>query len=161
MPWTRDKTKKFRIAALLLAPFLLAGVLYLLREPIAESTRSWRSARSLEKAKDALREREEFDEAFRFALVARQLNPQSVEALRVLVDAAFQSRSVRTLDYANALFLSPNATREDKLKVLEIVRLAGDHVGFVRLYNLLPAETRRERDFVLVRVRFLVDRNAY
>src|SRR5690606_95227 len=47
------------------------------------------------------------------------------------------------------------------LFVLSILQQAEDHVGFVRLYNLLPKETRQDRDFVILRVQFLIKRNAF
>lgn len=161
MPWTRDKKKKFRLSAILLLPLLGATGIYLLRDPIADLTRSWRSAHNLSRAKEAMEAEEEWEKAYQLALVARQLNPTSVEALRVLVDASFKTRSIRTLDYANALFLNPQATDEDKLMVLGILQQVGDHVGFVRLYNILPRETRQEKGFVAVRVQFLIQRNAF
>lgn len=161
MPWTRDRKKSLRIV-FVLAIFLAGGAaIYLLREPFAESTRSWRSDRNLSKAKKALGNKDEWDKAYELALVARQLNPASIEALRVLVDASFRSRSVRTLDYANVLFLSPEATESDQLSVLLIMHEARDHIGFVRLYNLLSDETRQLPDFVTLRARFLISRNAY
>ena len=161
MPWTRDKKKKFRLTGIILIPLVGAFSLYLLRDPLADLTRSWRSSYSLNKAKSALAEVEEWEEAYQLALVARQLNPQSLEALRVLVDASFKTRSIRTLDYANALFLNPKATPDDKLLVLSILQQAGDHIGFVRLYNILPRELRQEKGFVTVRVQFLIQRNAF
>src|SRR6056297_2300123 len=135
MPWTRDNKKSLRIAGVFAGVVAAALTIYFLREPIAASTRSWRSAHSLSKAKKALGNEEAFGTAFELALVARQLNPESIEAPRVLVDAAFKSRSVRTLEYANALFLSPKANEEDRLLVLQIMHEARDHIGFVRLYN--------------------------
>lgn len=160
MPWIRDRKKTIRLAGLCAIPLAGAAALYWLRDPIAEHTRSWRSAHNLRQA-NSHGEEAEWDKAYQHALVARQLNPQSIEALRVLVKASFNSRSVRTLDYANALFLNPKSTREDKLFVLGILQQAEDHVGFVRLYNLLPKETRQDRDFVILRVQFLIKRNAF
>ena len=159
MPWTRDKTKTLRWALLLSLPVLAALPVYFLRDHVAEHTRSWRSAHNLSKAR-ALGEENEWEESYRYALVARQLNPTSVEALRVLVEAALRARSPRTLDFASALFFNANASSDDKLLVLSILQKARDHIGFVRLYNLLPNELRTEPKFVVLRVQFLIDRRC-
>jgi hypothetical protein len=160
MPWTRDRKKTIRLAGFLSIPVFAGVALYLLREPIAQSTRSLRSQYSLRKAQ-ASSEDADWENAFRQALVARQLNPKSVEPLRLLVGCAFNSRASRTLDYANALFLHPDATNADKLYVLSLIHQVQDYVGFVRLYNLLPKETRQEREFIILRARFLIARNAF
>lgn len=161
MPWTRDHKKPLRIL-LSFGVLIVGGVaLYLLREPLAASTRSWRSSHNLNKAKEALGSEEQWESAYEFALMARQLNPASIEALRVLVDASFRSRSVRTLEYANTLFLFPEATEADQLAVLRIMYKARDQIGFVRLYNLLSDETRQLPGFVTLRASFLISRNAF
>lgn len=160
MPWIRDKKKTFRLAGLCAIPLLAATGLYFLRDPIAEHTRSWRSAHNLRKA-HSYAEGAEWEKAYQHALVARQLNPESIEALRMVARSAFNSRAIRTLDYANTLFLHPKATQEDKLYVLSILQQAEDHVGFARLYNLLPTEVRQHREFVILRVQFLTKRNAF
>jgi len=161
MPWTRDRKRHLRIGLILLVPVLLAVAAYLARDPLMEYARGWRSAHNLKEAREALEDETKWEKAYEHALVARQLNPDSIEALRVLTESSFQTQSVRTLDYANDFFLHPDATETDKLRVLNILQRAQDYVGFVRLYNLLPEESRRQREFVLVRARFLIDRNAY
>lgn len=161
MPWTRDRKKSLRLF-LVFAVLIGGGVTaYFLREPLAAATRTWRSAHNLNRAKEALKDDKQWSQAYEHALVARQLNPSSIEALRVLVDASFRSHSIRTLEYANALFLSADATDADQLMALRIMHEARDHIGFVRLYNLLSDETRQEPDFVTLRARFLISRNAY
>jgi len=160
MPWTRDRKKKYRILLVILIPFLGACILFLLRDPLAASTRGWRSHQQLSKAKRAMEREDEWKKAFHHALVARQLNPQSIDALRILMEAAYQARETRTLFYAEALFSSPQSTTADKLRVLQLLQEVEDHVGFVRLYNLLPREIRGSKEFVLVRARFLIERNA-
>jgi hypothetical protein len=160
MPWTRDRTKTIRLAGWLSLPIFAGVALYLLREPIAASTRSLRSSHNLRKAQ-SFSEDADWEAAFRHALVARQLNPKSVEPLRLLTGCAFNSRASRTLDYANALYLHPDATNADKLYVLTLLHQIQDYVGFVRLYNLLPKETRQEREFVILRAQFLIARNAF
>ena len=160
MPWKGDKKKKYRIAGVVAIVFVVAGGIYLSRDFVAAKTRGFRAVHNLEKAEAYLKE-QEFEDSYKHALMARQLNPQSVEPLRVLVRAALQSGHVRSLDYCNALFLSPAATEEDKLLVLDVFRRLRDSVGFVRFYNLLPAETRQNKEFIALRVEFLIDRNAF
>ena len=160
MPWKGDKKKKYRIGVVLAVVFVMGLGLYLSRNFVAAKTRGFRSAHNLGKA-EAYLEEEEFETSHRHALMARQLNPQAVEPLRVLVRAAFNARHVRTLDYCTALFLSPAATEDDKLLVLSILQQTRDPVGFVRFYNLLPKETRERREFLLLRTQFLIERNAY
>jgi len=163
MPWTRDSKKKFRLGGIFLAISVCLVAGYLVRDPLSEYGRGLRAKYNLGKAEQALESdtEEEWKVAYQHALVARQLNPQSVEALRVLVDASFKTNSLRTLGYASALFLNENSNEEDKLYVLSILLQSRDHVGFVRLYNLIRPEVREKKDFVLVRVQFLIDRNAH
>lgn len=117
------------------------------------------ASQKIEDAKKAI-QAENWDEAYRLALAARNLEPKTIEPLRLLLRSSVARKSPQALDVATSLFLHPESRLDEKVQILGFVQLAGDKNRFTHLYDQLGAEDRKNPDVLYLKANHLISIGA-
>lgn len=117
---------------------------------------------SVETAKMAKKavEEQNWEQAHDLAQSAVKLDPNSIEGLRLLFQAASRVNRSEALATASRLFEHPEVSWDEKVKILTFVQLTGDHNRFAQLYDKLSEEQRKQPDAVFLKSRFLAQRGV-
>lgn len=130
-PFLKQHFRKVFLASLLVLVALAAWG----HRPAWSAFKSWRAERLAAEARE-FAQAGDWDEVHRTATASLQ-NAGSLEAFRLLTEAAEHTGDSRVLKLAASLFLSPDATPADLARALKIILDAGDSLNASRLASTL------------------------
>lgn len=135
-------------------PFLLITslglVVYLYRVSLSEQVKRWRYLSTIEDAQVAFQEKS-YEEVARLTGAALMLSSGSIEELRELFHLASSVKSSDSFPLADALFIHPEAEKEDRMAVLEFVSVIGERFYLEGLLGRLDRTELREPQVVAIR----------
>jgi len=154
------RTQWLVLAGICLAGLALGAAAWWGYRPFMNAATDWQIERALAQAGEAA-EAGQWKTVREKAWVAYELGRgRDIEALRRLLDAAFELRDQRMLAVARALFLHPDSTLRDKARSLELVILAGDYGAAREMLGQLSQSQREQADILLQRARYLAARGG-
>lgn len=142
----------------------VAAILLLLawsvRGPVLGFAAGWRAERTATKAQE-LAAAGQWRQAEAEARRALQLDRSDHTALGVLMESSLRNGNVDTLRVAASFFGHPESSAADKAKVLELLLLSRDYIGFRRLQGSLAPDLQKDPDIALQTIRFLSLRGGH
>lgn len=117
------------------------------------------SVETLNLARQAI-EAQDWEKANGYALTAVKLDATSLEALRLLYQTSSRMDPAKASETASMLFLHPECSLDEKVKVLTYLQLKGDFGRFTQLYDKLSDEQRKIPDAIFLKCRFLATRGG-
>ncbi|MEM9480187.1 MAG: hypothetical protein AAGA58_11100 [Verrucomicrobiota bacterium] len=138
------KGKYLKIAVV---PVIFIGIGWLVLGPGVTKFRSWNAGRLLDESRRHL-EKSNWSEAERASMASLQLHA-SLEAYRILFRAAKAGKSSKSLQVAISFFHHPEATRQDRLEVLDYSLESEDLLAASHLLRAIPPEELRTAEFAL------------
>ncbi|MEM7015513.1 MAG: hypothetical protein AAF585_28985, partial [Verrucomicrobiota bacterium] len=105
-------------------------------------------------------EKGEWNDARRLALTAHMLDPTSLDASRLLFDAATRTEWDQTQLIAVHRFLHEDSTMDDKLTVLNYFYQLGEARYFAGLHDKLTDEEKADQRTLFLHARFLASNGA-
>lgn len=114
---------------------------------------------TLRRARKAVEEKD-WEAANGLARTALKLDPDSIEALRMVYQTSLSVNPELALETAQMLFQHPEASFEEKASILGYLQLRGEGARFVQLYDQLTGEQRKNPDMIFLKTRYLATQGA-